>query len=97
MKRLQRPRMIELGSIVLENLTDLRPEGAYLKAVAEVLGVSHHVWFVEVTDEDGMQQPVYDSHTIYEDMQCLNAGRLCTVQVPGYPGRYVMVLFPFAE
>jgi hypothetical protein len=97
MKRDKRPSKIAIGQLVLKNVTDLRPEAAYPKAVTEVFGVYHHVYFIKVTNEDGMQEAVNDSHGYYQDMQCLNAGTLCTVEVPGYPGRYVMVLFPLAE
>src|SRR5438876_6237310 len=98
------PVMMQLdsGQLVLRRLTDLRPEEACLKGVIEILGVLHHVYLIEVheVEVDGgatSQEAVNDPHDRLGDVQRFNDNRLLTVQVPGFEGRYVMVIFPFAE
>ena len=93
---------LDTGRLVLENLLDLRPEEACLKAVTDVLGVPHHVYFIEVegVGEDGEateQIAVSDPYDRLGDVQRLNEGRLMTVTVPDHDGEYVMVIFPFAD
>jgi hypothetical protein len=89
------------GRLALENLTDLRPEEACLKAVTEILGVPHHVYFIEVlekeTGEYSYQVAARDPYHRLRDVQRLNDGKLMTVTVDGYPGDYVLVIFPFAD
>jgi len=92
---------LDTGRLVLENLLDLRPEEACLKAVTEILGVPHHVYFIEVTrvseQEDAREQvAVQDPYDRLGDVQRLNEGRLLTVHIPGFPGDYAAVVFPFA-
>jgi hypothetical protein len=93
---------LNIGPLVLENVIDLAPEEACLKAVAEILGVSHHVYFIEVRDEQiddesSEQVAVNDPYDRLEDVQRLNEGRLMTVKAPGHEGSYVTVIFPFAD
>jgi len=93
---------LNAGRLVLQNLIDLRPEEACLKAVTDILDVSHHVYFIEVkeaeVDEEGSEQvAVKDPYDRLGDVQRLNEGRLLTVKVPGYEGDYAMVIFPFAD
>jgi hypothetical protein len=93
---------LNAGRLVLQNLIDLGPEEACLKAVTEILDVSHHVYFIEVKDvevaEEGSEQvAVHDPYDRLGDVQRLNDGRLLTVKVPGYDGDYVLVIFPFAD
>ncbi len=91
---------VDRGPLVLDRLNDLGPEEACLKAVIEVLGVPHHAYLIavhEVAGEDGAseQVAVRDPHDRLGDVQRLNDGRLATVRVPGFPGDYVLVIFPF--
>jgi hypothetical protein len=93
---------IPAGPLILERLTDLRPEEACLRAVTEVLGVPHHVFLIAVQDVacgDGATEQValHDPHDCRGDVLRLNEERLATVRVPGYPDEYVLVIFPFAE
>ena len=93
---------LNAGRLVLQNLIDLGPEEACLKAVTEILDVSHYVYFIEVKDvevaEEGSEQvAVHDPYDRLGDVQRLNEGRLLTVKVPGYHGEYVLVIFPFAD
>jgi hypothetical protein len=88
--------------LVLDRLTDLGPEEACLRAVTEVLGVPHHVFLIavqEVAHADGSneQVAVRDPYDRLGDVLRFNEERLATVRVPGYPGEYVLVIFPFAE
>ena len=93
---------LEIGPLIVDRLIDLRPEEAVVRGVTEILGVPHHVYFVEVTkveDEDyGAEQvSVNDPYGRLGDIQRLNEGRLLTVKVPGYQGDYLTVIFPFAD
>jgi hypothetical protein len=93
---------INTGRLVLENVVDLRPEEACLKAVTDILNVPHHVYFIEVQDcqtdgEVGEQVAVNDPYDRLGDVQRLHEGRLLTVKVPGFDGSYVLVIFPFAD
>ncbi len=93
---------LDTGRLVLDNLVDLRPDEACLKAVTEILGVPHHVYFIEVTqvpeEEDATEQvAVHDPYDRLGDVQRHNEGRLLTVKVPGHEGHYVAVVFPFAD
>ncbi len=90
---------LDTGRLVLENLVDLRPEEACLKAVTEILGVPHHVYLIEVQEEaDATEQvAVHDPYDRLGDLQRFNEGRLLPVQVLGYSGDYVAVVFPFAD
>jgi hypothetical protein len=93
---------LDAGRLVLENVFDLCPEEACLKAVTDILDVHHHVYFIEVqdvrgNDEVSEQVAVNDPYDRLGDVQRLNDGRLMTVKIPGFAGDYVMVIFPFAE
>jgi hypothetical protein len=90
------------GRLILQNLHDLGPEEACLKAVTDILEVPHHVYLIEVQDiqeEEGEtdQVAVHDPYGRLGDVQRLNEGRLLTVKVPGYGGDYVLVIFPFVD
>jgi hypothetical protein len=52
---------------------------------------------VEVDGGATIQEAVNDPHDRLGDVQRFNDNRLLTVQVPGFEGSYVMVIFPFAE
>jgi hypothetical protein len=93
---------LDSGQLVFQRLTDLRPEEACLKGVIEILGVPHHVYLIEVQEVDvaggaACQEAVNDPHDRLGDVQRFNDNRLLTVQVRGFEGNYVMVIFPFAE
>jgi hypothetical protein len=82
----------------IENVRPIEDEAALL-ATVYILGVLHHAWFVEVVDEDGDQVAVNDPHGRLDEFQQLDAdrGRMQTVQVPGYPGAYVVVIYPAGD
>jgi hypothetical protein len=52
---------------------------------------------VEVDGGATIQEAVNDPHDRLGDVQRFNDNKLLTVQVPGFEGSYVMVIFPFAE
>ena len=81
-------------------LAGLRPiEGeATLKGNADILGVPHHVYLIEVTEaEDGCQVAVEDPYDRLEVVHALNEGRLQTVRVPGHAGAYVCLIAPHLD
>ncbi len=83
----------------IETVRPIEGEGALL-GTAYILGVLHHAWFVEVVnDDDGDQVAVNDPYGRLEDFQQLDAdrGRMQTVQVPGYPGDHVLVIYPAGD
>jgi hypothetical protein len=82
-------------------LTHLVRQHGVLFARTEIAGTLHHVTLVPVTevpDGDGIQQvPVDDPDDHFGSLE--NAapgadGPFCTVQVPGYPGDWVLCLSP---
>jgi hypothetical protein len=80
----------------IESVRPIEDEESLLGTVY-VLGVLHHAWFVRVTEDEDDQIAVDDPHGRLEDFRRLDldAGRLRTVEVPGYPGHeYVMVIYP---
>lgn len=62
-------------------------------------GVMHHAWFVEVEEQDGDQVAVDDPFNRLEEFQQLDAdaGRFQTVEVPGFSGTYVVVIYPAGD
>ena len=72
---------------------------AALLGTAYILGVLHHAWFVRVVERDGNQVAVdnpYDRLAEFHQLDA-DAGRMQTVQVPGYPGEYVLVIYPAGD
>ena len=61
-----------------------------------ILGVLHHAWLVAVTDTDGQQLPVDDPHHRLDDLHYLagDAGPFETIELPGFSGRYALVIAP---
>jgi hypothetical protein len=83
------------------NIQDVRPvdgEAALLGHVF-VHGVMHHAWFVQVEEADGDQVAVNDPYNRLEEFQQLDAdaGRFQTVEVPGFSGQYVLVIYPAGD
>ena len=61
-----------------------------------ILGVLHHVWLVAVVEVDGQQLPVDDPHHRFDDFHYLSGdgGPFETIEVPGFPGSYALVVAP---
>ena len=61
-----------------------------------VLGVLHHAWLVQVTEAAAEQVAVDDTHHRLDDLHYLvgDAGPFETIEVPGFPGRYALVIAP---
>jgi hypothetical protein len=59
----------------------------------------HHAWFVQVEEADGDQVAVNDPYNRLEEFQQLDAdaGRFQTVEVPGFSGEYVLVIYPAGD
>ena len=69
-----------------------------LTAQTELLGVPHHVYFVQVQETANGLEPVKDPAGRLEDVERqLGEGRPQTVELPGLPGRYVVSLFPHEQ
>lgn len=79
----------------IESIRRIDGEAALL-GHAYILGVLHHAWFVHVEDRDGEQIPVDDPYCRLEDFYRLDAdaGPLRTVEVSGFEGDYVVVIYP---
>jgi hypothetical protein len=72
---------------------------AALLGTVYIFGVLHHAWFVEVIEDDDDQVAVDDPHGRLDEFHALDAdaGRMQTVQVPGYAGEYVLVIYPAGQ
>ena len=68
-----------------------------LKGSTTILGVNHHVVFVEVQDNDGEQVAVNDPDNYLDDILRLNDGILETVRIPGMAGEFAVVVYPYAD
>jgi hypothetical protein len=81
--------------LVIEDIRRIDGE-ATLLGHAYVLGALHHAWFVQVAERPGEQVAVADPHHRLDDFHYLasDGGPFETVEVPGFPGRYVMVISP---
>jgi hypothetical protein len=81
------------GSI--EGIRQIDDEAALLGRVY-ILGILHHAWFVQVEDRGGEQVAVNDPYGRLEDFYRLDleVGAFQTVEVPGFPGEYVLVIYP---
>ena len=82
----------------IESVRPIEGEAALL-GTAYILGVLHHAWFVQVVDDDGDQVAVDDPCGRLAEFHQLDAdaGRMQTVQVPGHPGDYVLVIYPAGD
>ena len=69
---------------------------ATLLGHAYVVGVLHHAWLVQVAENGGEQIAVDDPHHRLDDLHYLagDGGPFETIEVPGFPGRYVLVIAP---
>jgi hypothetical protein len=95
------PQAPDFFSRPVVNIQGVRPvdgEAALLGHVF-VHGVMHHAWFVQVEEADGDQVAVNDPYNRLEEFQQLDAdaGRFQTVEVPGFSGQYVLVIYPAGD
>jgi hypothetical protein len=88
-------RELRTTRLRIEGLRAIEGEAALLGTVY-IFGVLHHAWFVRVEELDGDQVAVDDPHGRLEEFQQLDEdrGRMRTVSVRGYPGEYVVVIYP---
>ena len=96
-ERWKEDRVFTIGEVT--NLTAIGSEEPdnYLGRVT-VLGVEHHVQLIAVREgEDVCQEAVSDPYDRLVDVYRLNDGLLHTIRVPGLPGEYVMVIYPFGD
>jgi hypothetical protein len=91
-------RELRTKRLRIESLRAIEGEASILGTVY-VFGVLHHAWFVRVEGQDGDQVAVDDPHGRLEEFQQLDAdrGAMQTVDVPGYPGEYVLVIYPAGQ
>ena len=91
-------RQLRTKRLRIESLRAIEGEASILGTVY-VFGVLHHAWFVRVEEQDGEQVAVDDPHSRLEEFQQLDAdrGAMQTVAVPGYPGEYVVVIYPAGQ
>jgi hypothetical protein len=82
-------------SFQFEALRKLEGEEALL-GVVHIFGVLHHAWFVRVEETHDDQVAIDDPYNRLQEFQQLDAaaGRLRTIEVPGFPGQYVLVIYP---
>ena len=91
----EREQLVQQLPAWIESVRPIEGEAALLGTVY-ILGVLHHAWFVQVVDEDDDQVAVNDPYGRLAEFHELDAdrGRMQTVQVPGHPGEYVVVIYP---
>jgi hypothetical protein len=79
----------------VEGIRQIDDEAALLGRVY-ILGVLHHAWFVQVQYRCGEQVAVNDPYDRLNDFYRLDTeiGAFQTVAVPGFPGEYVLVIYP---
>lgn len=82
----------------IEGIRPIEDEAALLGTVY-IFDVLHHAWFVRVEEQDGDHVAVDDPHGRLEEFQQLDGdhGAMQTVNVPGYPGEYVVVICPAGQ
>ena len=82
-------------AVHIEGIRQIDDEAALLGRVY-ILGVLHHAWFVQVEYGCGEQVAVNDPHDSLNDFYRLDTeiGAFQTVEVPGFPGDYVLVIYP---
>lgn len=82
----------------IESVRPIEQEAALLGTVY-IFAVLHHAWFVQVVEDDGDQVAVDDPHGRLAESHQLDSdgGRMQTVQVPGYSGDYVLVVYPAGD
>lgn len=70
-----------------------------LLASVNIFGTDHHVMFIKVVDNNGVQEAASPEwETEYEAMhQMFDAPRFSTVVVPGYDGEYVVTMHPYED
>jgi hypothetical protein len=69
---------------------------ATLLGHAYILGILHHAWFIKVSSAAGEQVAVNDPHGRFDDLHYLagDGGPFETLEVPGFPGEYALVIAP---
>jgi hypothetical protein len=91
-------RELRTKRLRIESLRAIEGEASILGTVY-AFGVLHHAWFVRVEEQDGDQVAVDDPQGRLEEFQQLDAdrGAMQTVDVPGYPGQYVLIIYPAGQ
>jgi hypothetical protein len=78
------------------NIRKLDGEETLLGTI-NILGVEHHIEFIRVEEQGGLQESVNDPHDRFADMQSAYEGYYQTVHVPGFEGEYVVSVLPYAH
>jgi hypothetical protein len=100
------PKLTLTGAV--ENLSvEPNSRGHLMHGTVQFFGVHHHVRFFRVNDRpedekaEWLVEPPADAppevKELFEDVQQMWEGAYHTMTLPGLPGLYVMVIFPFAE
>lgn len=100
------PNLVLRGRI--ESLSDVHDSGGYLlNGHVQFFGAYHHVRFFRVNDRpadekaEWLVQPPDDAPAVvkelFEDAQKMWDGAYSTMSIPGLPGLWVMLIFPFAD
>jgi hypothetical protein len=84
-----------MAGMHIENLKKVDGEESLL-GQTHVFGVLFHVWFIRVKEDDEVQVGYDDPHNRLDDIYGLDedGGSFNTVEVPGFEGDYVMVVYP---
>jgi hypothetical protein len=72
---------------------------ATMLGTLRIYGVNHHVTAIQVTDDDeGYQTAVNDPYGRLDDAYAADAdGIFQTVEIPGYPGEWVLHITPYKD
>jgi hypothetical protein len=90
--------MNTVGVESFANLRSLEPDEAVVKGTIAILGVLHYAWFIQVKEvEDGIEAVNDPYGRLDEIVQQNGDGNLATVRIPGFPGEYVLSIYPFAK
>lgn len=86
-----------IKGVAFEGVYQDPTEPGYLNGACQIAGADFHAKFIRVHDVDGVQEAVNDPHGFFEDVWKLNCDALQTVNVPGFDGDWVLVIYPFAK
>jgi len=97
---LQAAAAVQSGTTTLDFIEGIHAcEDAYLLGRTVIAGVDFHATFLRVRYDDGYQtidaEPGSVAADLWDDLCHLDEAAFRTIQVPGYPGKWILYLQPF--